>query len=55
MIQFVTHKIDTAIQLIADRAAQNLEIISQNFQSSTKCSRILMGFILSTVYYLVKL
>ena len=38
------------IQPIADRAAQNLEIISKNFQFSTRRTRILMEFI---IYYLV--
>ena len=36
------------VQPIADRVAQNLEIISKNSQFSTR--RILMGFI---IYYLV--
>jgi len=35
---------------IADRMAQNLEIISENFQFSTRRTRILMGFIISTMY-----
>ena len=38
------------IQQIADRVAQNLEIISKNFQFGTRHTRILMGFI---IYYLV--
>jgi len=38
------------IQPISDRVVQHLEIISKNFQSGTKCTRILMGFIM---YYLV--
>jgi len=38
------------IQPIADRVAQNLEIISKNLQLSTRRTRILMGFI---IYYLV--
>jgi len=33
-----------------DRVAQNLEIISKNFQFSTRRTRILMGF---SIYYLV--
>jgi len=33
------------IQPIADRVAQHLEIISKNFQFSTRRTRILMGFI----------
>ena len=37
-------------QPIADRVAQHLEIISKDFQFSTRRTRILMGFI---VYYLV--
>ena len=31
------------VQPIADRAAQHLEIISKNFQVSTRRTRILMG------------
>ena len=38
------------IQPIVNRVALNLEIISKNFQFSTRRTRILMGF---TVYYLV--
>ena len=38
------------VQPIADRVAQNLEIISKNFQFSIRCTRILMGLI---IYYLV--
>jgi len=38
------------LQPIADRVAQHLEIISENFQCSTRCTSILMGFIF---YYLV--
>jgi len=38
------------VQPIADRVAQHLEIISKNFQFSTRRTRILMGFI---TYYLV--
>ena len=38
------------VQPIADKVAQNLEIISKNFQFSTRRTRILMGFIM---YYLV--
>jgi len=38
------------IQPISDRVAQHLEIISKNFQLSTRRTRILMGFI---IYYLV--
>ena len=41
------------IQPIADRVAQNLEIISQNFQFSTRRTRVLMGFIIGAIYYLV--
>jgi len=33
--------------------AQNLEIISKNFQFSTRRSRILMDFMISTIYYVV--
>jgi len=38
------------VQPIADRVAQHLELISKNFQSSTRCTRILMEFI---IFYLV--
>ena len=37
-------------QPIADRVAQNLEIISKNLHFSTRRTRILMGFI---IYHLV--
>ena len=36
------------VQQIADRVAQNLEIISTNLHFSTKRTGILMGFIIST-------
>ena len=36
------------IQLIADREAKNLEIISKTFQFSTMRTRILTGFIIGT-------
>jgi len=36
---------------IAERAAQNLEIISKNVQVSTRCSRILMRFTISAICY----
>jgi len=45
--------IEFVIQPIADRVAQNLEIISNNFQFSTRRTRILMGFVISTIYYVV--
>ena len=38
------------IQPIADRVAQNLEIMSKNFQFSTKRTRILMEFMIGTIY-----
>ena len=42
------------VQPSADRAAQNLEIISKNFQFGTKRTRILLGFIMGfIIYYLV--
>jgi len=41
------------IQPIADRVAQNFEIISEKFQFSTRRTSILMGFIISTIYYVV--
>jgi len=37
------------LQPIADRVAHNLKIISQNFRFSTRRTRILMGFIISTI------
>jgi len=40
-------------QPIADRVAQNLEIISKHFLFSTRRTRIFMGFITSTIYYVV--
>jgi len=36
-------------QPIADRVAKNLEIISKNFQFSTRRTKILVGFITSTM------
>ena len=41
---------DSLIQPIADSVAQHLDIISKNFQFSTRRTRILMGFI---IYFLV--
>ena len=41
------------VQPIADRVAQNLEIVSKNFQFSTRRTRILMGFMISTIYHVV--
>jgi len=38
------------VQPIADKVAQHLEVVSKNFQFSTRRTRILMGFI---IYYLV--
>jgi len=38
------------LQPIADRAAQNLEMISESFKFGTRCIRILMRFFM---YYLV--
>ena len=40
------------LQPIADKVARNLEIISKNFQFSTRRTRILMGFIVSTMLLL---
>ena len=40
----------TEIQPIADRVAQNLKIISRDFQFSTRRTKILMGFI---TYYMI--
>ena len=39
------------IQIIADRMAQNLEIIFNIFQCSTRRTWIVMGFIMSTVLF----
>jgi len=44
---------DMCIQPIADRMAQNLEIVSKHFQFGTRRTRILMGFIISTIHYVV--
>jgi len=41
------------VQPIVDRAAQNLEITSKNFQFSTRRTKILMEFIIRTIYYVV--
>ena len=41
------------VQPIADRVAQNLEIVPKNSQFSTRRTRILMGFIISTIHYVV--
>ena len=40
----------SCVQPIADRVAQHLDLISKNFQFSTRRTRILMGFI---IHYLV--
>ena len=40
---------------IGDRVAQNLEIMSDNFQFSTRHTEILQGFIISTMLYMVVL
>jgi len=37
------------VQPIADRVAQNLKIISTHFHFGTRRTRILMGFVLSTM------
>ena len=37
------------VQPIADRVAQNLEIISIHFHFSTRRTRILMGLMISTI------
>ena len=44
------HIFTSLLQPIADKVAQNLEMISKNFQFSTRRTRILMGFI---IYYWV--
>jgi len=51
---FTTHAyfvsaLEQQVQPIADRVAKNLEITSKNFQFSTGRTRILMGFIVSTM------
>jgi len=43
----------SVLQPIADRVAKNLEITSKNFQFSTRCTRILIGFVTSTIHYVV--
>ena len=43
----------TYIQPIADRVAQHLEIISINFQYSTRRTRILMGFVIYSLVLIV--
>jgi len=48
MTPFLLH-----IQPIADRVAQNLEIFSKNYQFSPRHTRILMGLIICTIYYVV--
>jgi len=39
----------TYIQPIADRVTKNLEIISKDFQFGARRTRILMGFVMSTM------
>jgi len=39
------------VQLIADRVAQNLEILLKNFQLRTRRTRILMGLIITTMLF----
>jgi len=46
--QLVT-KVSSLLQLIADRVAQNLEIVSNFFQFSPRRTRIFMGFTISTM------
>jgi len=46
----MSYELVSWVKPIADRVAQHLEIISKNFQFSTRCTRILMG---CTIYYLV--
>jgi len=41
------------IKPIADRVAHNLEIIAKNLLLNTRRTRIRMGFVLSTIYYVV--
>ena len=41
------------VQPIAYRVAKKIDIMSKNFQFSTRRTRILMGFIISTIYHLV--
>jgi len=56
MCQFVTPSYSPAtsqVQPIADRVAQNLEIISKNCQFGTRRTRILMGFIIGTIHYVL--
>jgi len=42
-----------SVQPIADRVSQHLEIISKNFQFSTRRTRILMGFIIYCLVLIV--
>jgi len=42
----LSHQTSTYIQPIADRVAQHLEIISNNFRFGTRRTRILMGLIM---------
>jgi len=44
---------ETDLQLIADRAAQSLEIVSKSFQFSTRRTKIVPEFTSSTIYYVV--
>jgi len=44
-------RIADKVQQIADRVVQNLEIISKNFQSSTRRTWICVGFIISAISY----
>jgi len=43
----------TYIQPVADRVSQNLELISKDFQFSTRRTRILMRCMVSTIQYMV--
>jgi len=48
---YVKRSVLIYIQPIADRVTQNLEIISKNFESSTRRTRILIGFEFASCYY----
>jgi len=49
-VQLQTYVIYSRLQI---RMAQNLQNISENFQFSTRRTRVLMEFIMSTIYHVV--
>jgi len=44
-----SHELNAHVQPFTDKVAQNLDIISENFQFSTRHTKILLGFIISTI------